>query len=92
MSETTKADVPIEDPTKVWDRLDEVIDFYAERGQDIGVELEIATRCMWSGTLRWTPEPNRSDMKPDRSLVLHAAGGTWAEDVLWRLLEGTREH
>jgi hypothetical protein len=69
------------------DRLEQLLEAAAREGFDVRVRLDIASECAWSCELAWTPEPNRADRRPDRSLVVYAAGGTRALDALERCLD-----
>lgn len=68
-------------------RLDRLIESEWEHGRELAVKVETATECAWWGELRWTPEPNRQDGRPDRSLVLYATGGGDPNEIIVRLLD-----
>lgn len=53
----------------------------AVHGWEYALKIEVASECAWSAELRITKEPNRQD-GPDRSLVVFAAAGATAEDVV----------
>lgn len=68
------------------EELERLIDAEAQAGRDVAVELQTETECAWSGELRFTPQPNGADHRPDRSFVLYATGGAGPEEIVGRLL------
>jgi hypothetical protein len=65
--------------TTVWDTIEMLF-----RRYDGHLELEVASRCCWSGELRLTvSDPTNA---PARSIVFYSMAGASPEDVAERLL------